>query len=107
MIDTPKIIKATALRDRKIEVQFENGQQYIFDFESFFEYKGYYAFLSDLNQFLNLHVEPYGKYVFWINNENEEVELDPAILYSICSREKIIIDGKTVFDPALGKNAWS
>lgn len=103
---SPKIIKAKPSSNREIDIQFENGFQSVINFEKYFSYTGYYSFLSDVNRFLQLQVEPSGDYIYWINDNNEEIEIDPAILYSICSQEKIVIDGKVVFDPGLGKDAW-
>lgn len=102
----PKIIKAIPSANREIDIQFENGIHAVIDFEKYFSYSGYYLFLSDLKKFLNLHIEEYGDYIYWLNDKNEEVEIDPAILYSICSQEKIIIDGKVVFDPSRGRDSW-
>jgi hypothetical protein len=106
MTETPKILKAQALKDRRIEINYENNSHYFFNFESYFEYTGYYAFLSNLNHFLNLQVDSNGNHVFWINEEGEEIEIDPIIMHSICTQKKVIIDNKIVFDPALKKNAW-
>ena len=107
MQDLPKIIQAKADVDRSIEISYDNGITAKFNFENFFEYRGYYNFLINDSDFLKILIEPYGHYVFWINESTqEEVEIDPYILYSICSKEKIIHDNKIVFDPSLGKNAW-
>ena len=107
MNETPKIIKAKSFSNRDIEVTFDNGVHSIINFNNYFSYDGYYSFLLDINNFLNLKIEESGDYIYWINDNGEEVEIDPLILYAILSQEKIIIDGKVVFDPALGKNAWT
>lgn len=103
----PKIIHAKSYSDRSIEIQFANGTDGKFNFEEFFEYRGYYDFLKVVSNFLNICVDPHGHFVFWTNAESgEDIELDPYITYSICTNEKIIHDNKIVFDPSLGKNAW-
>jgi hypothetical protein len=103
----PKIIHAKSYPNRFIEIQFANGVVGKFNFEDFFEYRGYYDFLKDVSSFLKILVESQGHFVFWTNNETgEDIELDPYIMYSICTNEKIIHDNKVVFDPSLGKNAW-
>lgn len=102
----PKIIKAKSSSNREIEILFEDGIHAFVNFENYFNYSGYYSFLSDENRFLKLEIEEDGDYIYWLNDNNEEIEIDPAILYSICSKEKIIVNGKVVFDPSLGKNAW-
>jgi len=106
MLDTPKIIKAKSHPNRNIDIQYENGFQATFNFENYYDYKGFFAFLKDIENFLKLEISSNGNYVFWMDEANEEIEIDPVILHSICSHKKVIINGKTVFDPALGKNAW-
>jgi hypothetical protein len=106
MQDTPKILKAIALNDYHIQVQYADGVRGKFLFSDYFEYLGYFEFLKDINQFLNLKVDEDGCYIYWTDPDGEEVEIDPAILYSICTQQKIIIDEKVVFDPSLGKQAW-
>lgn len=106
MNETRKVIKAKSFSNRDIEVTFDNGVHAIINFENYFSYSGYYSFLLDINKFLNLKIEESGDYIYWLNDNGEEVEVDPLILYAISSQEKIIVDGKTVFDPTLGKNAW-
>lgn len=106
MQDTPKILKATALSDHSIQIHFADGIHGKFFFSDYFEYLGYFEFLKDINQFLNLKVDEYGSYIYWTDNDNEEVEIDLDILYSIITKKKIIIDEKIVFDPSLGKQAW-
>ena len=108
MQSPPKIIKATANPNRIIDIEYSNGLKSAFNFENYFEYIGYYNFLKDLNTFLKLNTDPGGHFVFWINEKTqEEIELDPQIMYSICSNEKIVYENKVVFDPSLGKNGWS
>jgi len=107
MNETPKVIKAESFSNRDIEITFDNGIHAIINFNNYFSYSGYYSFLLDVNKFLNLKTETSGDYIYWLNDNEEEIEIDPLILYAICSQEKIIIDGKVVFDPALGKNAWT
>lgn len=103
----PKIIYAKSFPDRTIEIEYDNGLKGKFNFDFFFEYKGYYIYLKDLPHFLKIQIETNGHNVFWLNETNqEEIEIDPSILYSICSQEKIIHDDKVVFDPSLGKKAW-
>ena len=103
----PKITHAKSNPDRTIEIRYDNGFEGKFNFEDYFEYRGYYDFLKDTSNFLKILVEPDGHFVFWQNVETqEEVELDPGIMYSICSNDKIVHDNKVVFDPSLGKNAW-
>lgn len=104
----PKITYAKSNVDRSIEIEYDNGLKGVFNFEDYFEYRGYYNFLKDISNFLKILVEPEGHFIFWINQETqEEVEVDPYIMYSICSNDKIIHDNTVVFDPSLGKNAWS
>lgn len=106
MNDTPKIINATSFRDGSIEIYFENGKHGKFIFSHFYDFLGYFEFLKDTEQFLKLKIEESGDYIYWLDSNNEEIEIDPEILYSICTNQKIIIDNKTVFDPSLGKQAW-
>ncbi len=106
MTDTPNILKVSAASDRSISVVFENGIHSIFNFENYFSYTGYYAFLKDLNFFTNLKFRQGSNYIFWVNDSEEEIEIDSAILYAICTQEKIVVNEKVVFDPALGKSAW-
>lgn len=105
MNTVPKIVKAKSTSKREIEIIFEDGIHAVVNFENYFSYSGYYSFLSDETKFLSLKVEEDGGYIYWLNDNNEEIEIDPAILYSICSKEKIIVNGKVVFDPSLGRNA--
>ena len=102
----PKITKATAYPDHIIEVIFDNDEKGKFNFENYFEYQGYYQFLNDISSFLKIKIHPQGNYVFWLNSQGEEIEIDPAILYAICAKKPVIINNKIVFDPSLGKNAW-
>lgn len=106
MLDTPKIIKAKSHPNRSIDIQYENGIKATFNFENYYEYKGYYAFLNQDENFLQLKISKDGEYIFWIDENGEEIEIDPVILHSICSKKQVVVDGKIVFDPALGKNAW-
>lgn len=106
MTDTPNILQATAKPDRCISVHFENGIKAIFNFEKYFTYSGYYTFLKDTDVFLNVKIKHNSNYIYWIDEAGEEIEIDSSILYAICTQEKIIINGKTVFDPSLGKEAW-
>ncbi len=83
MQTSPKIIKASAFSDRTIEVYYSSGEVGSFN------------------------VDRYGHNIFWLNPKtNEEIELDPSIMYSIISQQKIIVNEKVVFDPALGKAGW-
>lgn len=102
----PKIIKAKASSNRELDILFEDGVHAIVNFEDYFSYSGYYSFLVDEGRFQNLDIGEDGDYIYWLNDKNEEIEIDPAILYSICSKEKIIVNGKVVFDPSLGRNSW-
>ena len=107
MQSPPKIIQAKSYPDRTIEITYDNGKIGKFNFEDFYDYHGFYDFLISLPNFLKIMVEPYGHFVFWINEKTqEEIEIDPNIMYSICFNEKIIHDQIVVFDPSLGKNAW-
>lgn len=107
MESLPKIIQAKAYPTRIIEINYDNGMIGTFNFETFFDYLGYYDFLKDLSNFQKIKVNPNGHFVFWLNDKTqEEIELDPAIMYSICFNEKIIHETNIVFDPSLGKNAW-
>jgi hypothetical protein len=81
----PKIIKAKSNPDRMIEITFADGVYGKFNFENYFDYLGYYQFLND---------------------DSQEVEIDSAILYAICENKPIIVNDKIVFDPSLGKQAW-
>ncbi len=107
MKSLPKIINAKSYPDRSIEIEYSDGLKKTFNFEHYFEYSGYYDFLKDSAAFLKLNIDSHGHFVFWINEQTqEEIELDPQIMHSICSNEKILHNNKVVFDPALGKNGW-
>lgn len=107
MQNTPKIDSIVANKSRVIKVVFENGQSGEFNFEDYYDYVGYFSFLSDLAFFTNLQLAKSKNYAYWLNSAQVEIELDTPILYAICTKQKIIIDGNTVFDPSLGKKAWS
>jgi hypothetical protein len=107
MQTSPKIIKATAFSDRTIEIYYSSGEVGSFNFENYFDYLGLYDFLEDVSEFAKVNVDPYGHNIFWLNPKtNEEIELDPSIMYSIISQQKIIVNEKVVFDPSLGKAGW-
>lgn len=106
MKTTPQIIKAKSNLDRTIEITFADGVYGKFNFENYFEYIGYFKFLNDVSLFLKIMVHPHGHYVYWLNENSEEIELDPAILYAICEKQPIIVNDAIVFDPSLGKQAW-
>ena len=107
MRSPPKIIQVRSFPDRTIEVTYANGKIGQFNFEDFFEYRGLYSFLKNNSSFLKIMIEPKGQFVYWTNEETqEEIEIDPNIMYSICFNEKIIHENNVVFDPSLGKNAW-
>lgn len=107
MLSAPKITKATTYPDRTIEIYYSSGEVGSFNFENYFDYHGYYDFLIDSFEFAKVKVDRYGHNIFWINpKNNEEIEIDPSIMYSIISQQKIIVNEKIVFDPALGKAGW-
>lgn len=106
MYDTPKIVSATSFQDGTIEIVFENGISGKFIFSDFYDFVGYFEFLSEMDQFLQLNIDQNGSYIYWLDHANEEIEIDTDILYSICTNQKIIIDERVVFDPRLKKQAW-
>ena len=107
MLSTPKITKAIAYPDRTIEIYYSSGEVGSFNFENYFDYLGYYDFLEDVTEFAKVNVDSYGHNIFWLDPKtNEEIELDPSIMYSIISQQKIIVNEKVVFDPSQGRDAW-
>jgi len=97
------MIKITRLKtydDRTIEIEYSDGVTGRFNFEDYFSYQGNLSPLKDLNYFKQAKFED--NILKW----NDDIDLCPDIIRAIISNEKIIIDNKIVFDPALKQNAW-
>lgn len=100
-MDDLKIIEAKAF-NKNIYLKFSDGIEGEFNFEDFFEYDGLLAQLKDPKKFEQIKIAEYGHNIFWL----DDLDLDTEILYSIISKQPIIIENKIVFDPSLGKKAW-
>lgn len=95
-----KILKAKAHPDRIIEVEYNDGIKGSFVFSDFFNYEGIMSPLEDIHFFTQMNTDH--KTIKWGN----DIDLCPDIIRSIITNEKILHDGKVVFDPALKKNGW-
>lgn len=100
---TTKIIEVKALPGKKLYLKFSDGLEGIFCFCDYFS--------CDKEKSIELLNDSYFKKVF-LNQEFGSIEWpngydpSPEVLYSIISKQKIIIDDLIVFDPSLGKKGW-
>lgn len=80
MYITPKIIRAKALEDYKIELLYETGELKIYDMTELINTCEFYKNLKDKNEFKNLKI--FGLSIQWQNGEDVAPELlyDDSIL---------------------------
>jgi hypothetical protein len=98
-----KIIEAKTFPGKIIHLKFQDGVEGEFCFTDYFECnQGISKKLQDETYFQKVSVNHEFGCIEWPNGYDPS----PDVLYAIISKQKIIIDNKTVFDPALGKQAW-
>lgn len=83
MYITPRIIRAKALEDYKIELLYETGELKIYDMNELINTCGFYKNLKDKNEFKRIEIV--GLTIQWENGEDVAPELlyDDSILLRI------------------------
>jgi hypothetical protein len=98
-----KIIAAETYPCKILYLKFEDGLEGKFCFTDYFECdKELSRELREDSYFAQVKVNQAFGNIEWPNGYDPS----PAVLYAIISKQKIIVNNKIVFDPALGKNAW-
>lgn len=98
-----KIIEVKALPGKILHLKFNDGLEGEFCFSDYFECEKELSIaLQDEAYFSQVKVNHDFGCIEWPNGYDPS----PSVLYAIVAKQKIISNKKTVFDPALGKNAW-
>jgi hypothetical protein len=79
------IIKAKALKDFHLYLEFEDGAKGEVDIRKLVKFKGVFEPLKDETFFAKVAVNPEWGTVFWPNG----ADLDPDVLYSLVTGEAI------------------
>lgn len=99
-----KIIDVKTFPGKILYLKFQDGLEGEFCFTDYFP--------CDKEKSIELIQDEYFSKVY-VNHKFGCIEWpngydpSPEVLYAIISQKKIIVNSKTVFDPALGKNGWS
>ena len=100
---TRKIITVKVSPGKILYLKFEDGLEGEFCFTDYFKCdKELSRELRDENYFAQVKVNQDFGCIEWPNGYDPS----PAVLYAIIAKQKITANNKTVFNPALGKNAW-
>ena len=79
------IVKVDVVPKHSLRLRFENGVEGVVDVSKLSEFQGIFAPLADAEYFKQVAIYEEGGTVFWPNG----ADLDPDVLYSIVSGEKI------------------
>ena len=79
------IIKAKALKDFHLHLEFEDGVKGEVDMRKLIKFKGVFEPLKDETFFAKVAVNPEWGTIFWPNG----ADLDPDVLYSLVTGEAI------------------
>jgi hypothetical protein len=100
-MDLQEVVEALALPEKILYLRFTNGKDGMFCFEDYFPYEGIFKKLKNKSLFNKVSVNQFGT-IEWPGN----LDLSPEVLYAIVTQQKIVVKGKIVFDPSLGKGSW-
>ena len=79
------IVKVKPLKDFHLHLEFEDGIKGEVDVRKLVKFKGVFVALKDETFFAKVDVNPEWGTIFWPNG----ADLDPDVLYSIVTGEKI------------------
>ncbi|MFG1505543.1 hypothetical protein [Halobacteriovorax sp. RZ-3] len=88
----PKLLEANKISNTKVELRYESGEKGVIDLALYFNDVD----LTDLQLNSEFNIIEYS-----------DTEIDSNILYSILTMKPITHKDKVVFDPSLGRKAWS
>lgn len=101
VMELKEITEVIALPEKILYLKFSDGKDGMFCFEDYFPYLGIFKKLKTESLFFRVSVNQFGT-IEWPG----ELDLSPEVLYAIITQQKIVINGKTVFDPKLGIKSW-